>query len=176
MALVVSAAVKVVPGISFITTTLVSADFSENASAPGLAKVVFQPLATRNLGSTVWTMTLASTVSGFLMVILMPSRASTRPFKPSPPATGKTLRWPMLLSLGTSRHSGMESPAVMLPMLLASPLDDTTMNMHSWPIADGTHWNGPTVISALLLGGTLAAGSGAGVMGCLSLGKIRPAA
>src|ERR1700730_8902267 len=82
----------------------------------------------------------------------------------------------MLLSWGTRRHSGMESPAAMLLTLLASPFAETTMNMHSWPTCDGVHENGPTVISAALLAGTSAPTSCAVVIGIQSFGYDRPAA
>ena len=44
------------------------------------------------------------------------------------------------------------------------------MIMDSWPAWEGSHSNGPTVISEAELGGTLEAGSSAVVMGSQSSG------
>src|SRR5215468_13578 len=74
-------------------------------------------------------------------------------------ATGVMLRWPMLLSCGTSRHSAIVSPGEKLLTLLASPFADTIMNTHSWPTWVGFHLNGPTISSAPLFGATFGAES-----------------
>src|SRR5215471_10459651 len=73
--------------------------------------------------------------------------------------TGVTFRCPMLLSCGTSRHSGIVSPGEKLLTLLASPFADTIMNMHSWPTWVGFHLNGPTIRSCVLFGATFGAAS-----------------
>src|SRR5262249_19783890 len=106
---------------------------------------------------------------GFLMSTFDPSTVASSPFKPPPPATGNILRQPILLSFGTSRHSGIESPAAILLMLLGSPADETTMNRHSWPTV-GTHSNGPTVIAPALFAGTFGPASCVVVIGCQSFG------
>ena len=62
---------------------------------------------------------------------LMPLRPAIRPRSPPAPGTGITLRWPTLLSLGTSRHSGTVSPAVKLSTFDASPSAVTTISMQS---------------------------------------------
>src|SRR5262249_55510869 len=85
-------------------------------------------------------------------------------------ATGVTFRWPMLLSCGTSRHSGIVSPGEKLLTLLGSAAAATIMNMHSWPTWVGVQVNGPTMISALLFGGTFGAASWAVVIGIQSFG------
>src|SRR5262245_19116314 len=84
--------------------------------------------------------------------------------------TGVTFRWPMLLSCGTSRHSGYVSPPDRLLTLLGSPLAVTIMNMHSWPTCVGFHLNGPTVSSAALFVATFGAASCAVVIGSQSFG------
>ena len=76
----------------------------------------------------------------------------------------------MLLSFGTSRHSGMESPALMWATFESSPVALTIMNMHSWPTWVGVHANGPTITSPEVLAGTLAAGRDAVVIGIQSPG------
>src|SRR5579871_3373536 len=168
--LVTSAAVNSLPGLSRSVTGLLSPDFSVKAPAPGLSNTALQPALVRNAGSTACTTVLASSRCGFLIRILAPSSVATRPLSPPPPATGNMLRQPMLLSFGTSRHSGIDSPAAMLLTLLWSPAADATMNRHSCPSTVGVHSNGPTVMTPPLFAGTFGALSCVVVIGCQSLG------
>src|SRR5215467_6845801 len=100
------------------------------------------------------------------------------PASPPPPATGATLRWPMLLSNGTSRQCGVGPVAQGRPeaasALLRSPVAETLMSMHSCPISEGVHWNGPTNI---VVPGAMGPGNGieAVVIACQSSGHDSPA-
>src|SRR5262249_34852312 len=107
---------------------------------------------------------------GFLIRILAPSSVASRPLMLPPPATGNTLRQPMLLSFGTRRHSGIDSPGARLLTLLGSPFADATMNRHSCPGTVGIQMNEPPVVPPVLFAGTFGAASCAVDIGCQSFG------
>src|SRR5271169_2886784 len=93
---------------------------SGNAAPPGFLNSSLQPLSARKDGSVALTVMFARAAPGFFRRMGILLNDSLSPVNPPPPATGATLRWPMLLSLGTSLHSGIESPGAMLLALLAS--------------------------------------------------------
>src|SRR5678815_6065150 len=102
----------------------------------------------------------------------------SNPRSPPPPATGQTFRCPMLLSNGTTRHSGVGPVAlgkkVAGSILLRSAAELTSMNMHSCPTFIGFHLNGPTITSPAA--GILATFNCGVSIGFQSPGQLKPAA
>src|SRR5262245_57071569 len=80
----------------------------------------------------------------------------------------------MLLSCGTSRHSGIDSPGERLLTLLGSAGDETIISRLSWPSHDGIHSNGPTTTCFVSCGGTSGAFRLAVSIGCQSFGQTSP--
>src|SRR5262245_62928347 len=138
---------------------------SVNASAPGFANAIHQPRLSSKGGRAALTVMRARLVKGFLSWKLIRSKLFVSRLAVLL-GTGWTLRWPILLSFGTSRQSGIESPTVKLSTLLGSPAAEATMSMHSCPTCEGTHSNGPTRISVAELDGTFAAASCGVVIAC----------
>ncbi|MFD2816512.1 hypothetical protein ACFSYD_22275 [Paracoccus aerius] len=62
-----------------------------------------------------------------------PSRLAMKASGPPPPGTTLTLRWAMLLSWGTSRHSWIVSVGEKLSILLGSPAAVAMISRQSWP-------------------------------------------
>src|SRR5262245_42331053 len=164
-----SAAVNGSPGTSFIVIGMVFPGPSFGVAPPSFVNSSFHLRLVSVFGSFGFSSILAETRSGFLSVKRSSENALIRS-SILKNAIGVTFRWPMLLSYGTSRHSGIVSPADRLLTLLGSPVAETTMNMHWCPIADGVHLNGPTMISSALLAGTAGADSWGVVIGFQSFG------
>ena len=79
-----------------------------------------------------------------------PSRDRHERFAPPRAGTDRTLRWPTLLSLGTSRHSCTDSVPVKLPDVARVPVrrGDHQRAVMTVTFSFGTHSNGPTTTPA----------------------------
>src|SRR5262249_34064212 len=139
------------------------------------SKPSFQFACASHCGSATSTRTAAALRSGLPAQKLAPLSSLTRPL--GPPTIVMTLRWPILLSLGTRRQSSITSPEVMFFTLLGSPSADAIIIMQSWPQAFeiGVHLNGPTIFSCVLLPASVPTTISGVDIGCRSVGHRTPA-